>query len=48
MSSCAAKLADEGLNVLVLEKHAIPGGSWGMTYSGIWAAGTRAITTSAR
>ncbi len=40
---CAAKLADEGLNVLVLEKHAIPGGSWGMTYSGIWAAGTRAI-----
>lgn len=40
---CAAKLADTGYNVAVLEKHAIPGGSGTMTYSGIMASGTRQV-----
>lgn len=40
---CAAKLVDMGYNVLVLEKHGIPGGSGTMTYSGLMAADTKQI-----
>lgn len=40
---CAAKLVDMGYNVLVLEKHGIPGGSGTMTYSGLMAADTKII-----
>ena len=39
----ADKLVEDGYNVLVLEKHAIPGGSGPMTYSGIMAPATRQI-----
>ncbi len=40
---CGTKLAELGRNVVVLEKHAIPGGSGTMTYSGIMAAGTKQV-----
>lgn len=37
----AARLAEKGLNVLVVEKRDIPGGSMSMTYSGILSTGSR-------
>lgn len=40
---CGAKLADMGYQVLVLEKHGIPGGSGPMSYSGIIAPDTKQI-----
>ena len=37
----AARLAEKGLNVIVVEKRDIPGGSMAMTYSGILSTGSR-------
>ncbi len=37
----AARLAEAGLNVVVVEKRDIPGGSMAMTYSGILSTGSR-------
>lgn len=37
----AARLAEKGLNVIVVEKRDIPGGSMAMTYSGLLSTGSR-------